>query len=229
MSQAQQSADTGKSSTYKHSEHYLKDDSFSMMPMTSLDTADFSGRAALVYKDELAKIDLIIHHVNFAYSENHQVTPHMGDTFSTVFFGKAPLEINVQATLPDSLENFGKTNLMDAYKNYYRASAVARTGIAPTLRCKGLNFTGPFTKLTVSEQSDGEDHVLVVFNMLVMQMLADGDNSQVSLDYVHGMDSVLSDDEESTALQSNVGGAWFTSLKNKAMDLGGELFNIYGD
>lgn len=196
---------TGTSGKYNYEERQLRDPSFSMMPAHTLDTADFSGRAAIIYKDELANIDLVIHHVNFSYSENHQVTPHMGDTFNTVFFGKAPLEINVQATLPDSLENFGKTNLMDAYKNYYRATAVARTGIAPTLRCKGMNFTGPFTKLTVSEQSDGDDHVLVVFNMLIMQLYAEGDDSQVSIDYVHGMDSVVSDDAENSALQGNRG------------------------
>ena len=219
MSQDPQAVNKESKGGYKHEERYLKDDSFSMMPMTTLDTADFSGRAAIVYKDELAKIDLIIHHVNFSYSENHQVTPHIGDTYSTVFFGKAPMEINVQATLPDSLENFGKTNLMDAYKNYYRATAVARTGIAPTLRCKGMNFTGPFTKLTVSEQSDSEDNVLVVFNMLVMHFFAEGDNSQVSFDWVHGMDSVVSNDVESSALQVTQGGVSFSSIYSKAKDL----------
>lgn len=211
----------GQSKGYNYEEHYLKDDSFSMMPMSTLDTADFSGRAAIVYDDKLSEIDLIIHHVNFSYSENNQVTAHMGDTFNTIFFGKAPLEINVQATLPDSLENFGKTNLLDAYKNYYRATAVARTGIAPTLRCKGMNFTGPLTKLSVSEQSDNQDNVLVVFTMVAMQFYAEGDNSQVSFDWVHGMDSVVSDDDETKSLLGDTGNVSFSSIKDKTANLFG--------
>ena len=197
---------------YDHQKTYLQDPSFSMMPIHTLETVDFSGRAAIIYDKKIAEIDLIVDSINFTYKENDQVTPHIGDTFSTIFFGKAPLEINVQASLPDSLENFGKTNLLNAYKNYYRASAVARIGIAPSLRCRNMVFTGPFTRLTVSEQSDNADNVLVVFTMVVMQFYADGDDSQISLDWVHGMDSVVADSEETSALESKKGSVSFEGL-----------------
>ena len=166
-------------SGYDHSQSYLKDPSFSYMPMSTLDSAeDFSGAACIMYADQKAKIDLIVHSLDFSFSENHQIVEHLGDTYSTVFFGKAPLEVTVEATLPDSLENFGKTNLLDAYKNFYRASAVARLGKMPVLVCKNIRFTGPFTKLVITEDSESEDTCSVVLTMFAMKVEATEANGE---------------------------------------------------
>ena len=172
---------------YDHSAHYLKDPSFSYMPMQELASSDdFSGAAHIFYDGKRADIDLIVHGVDFTFTENAQVTEHIGDTYETVFFGKAPLEVTIEATLPDSLENFGKTNLLNAYKNLYRATAVSRLKKMPVVVCKDIRFTGPFVKLVISEESESCDTCSVVITMLAMAIDAPGDEKLGNLHISYG-------------------------------------------
>lgn len=161
-----------------------KDSSFSRTPNVPLDTYDYSGRAHVVYDGEAQNIDLIVINVSARYVEHSQMTPHIGDSFSTLFFGKAPMQVTVSCVLPDTMQNYGKTALLDAYKNKFRATAVACTGKSPTLCVKGARFTGPWVNLSITESAAHEDSLTLVFTLLVLQAVWEGDKTNVTLDYV---------------------------------------------
>ena len=176
-------------SLYDHSEKYLADPSFSMMPMHTLDTMDFSGRARVYLKGRALNVDLMVQSVQIDYGEQSKITPHIGDTYSSLFFGKAPMRIMVTTVLPDSGENYGKTELLDAYKNALRLTAVSMTGNVPALHVKGMVLTGPWVGMSIAESSENEDNVVVVFTILVTQIDMEGDSSSVHLDYVSGLEA----------------------------------------
>lgn len=185
---------------YNHAEYYLKDQSFKYMPLIPLESVDdFSGAAAFIYSGERAKIDLIVHSVDFTIAENDQVNAHLGDTYSSIFFGKKPMEMNIEASLPDSVENFGKTNLVNAYKNYFRVSAVAKLGVEPVFVCRGLRFSGPIARMVITEDSESCDTCSVVLTMLVMRLSAEGDKSSVVFDWTTTQDYSLIPDKDATA------------------------------
>jgi len=167
-------------------------DSFSALDsLSSYD--DFSGRAALYQSQAAAsplEIDLLVQNISFTLAEHIQVTPHIGNTFGAIAFGKAPMQATVSCALADPGTNFGKQYLVDAYKNRLRLEAVAKSGAVPVLRFENGMLRGPLLSLRVSEQSTQEDLVTVVFVLFVLSFsLVRGGNSIV-FDYVHGTETV---------------------------------------
>lgn len=131
---------------------------------------DFSGRARL-YEDNTFKnpldIDLVITNIDIPIDEKTQVSPHVGDSFGEVHFGKAPMQASISAILVDTPKNFGKQWLIDAYKNKLRLSAVARTRKIPVLVYATHMLQGPFISLRITENSRSEDTITVNMRMLV--------------------------------------------------------------
>lgn len=152
----------------------------------------FEGRAA-IYEDILADkpfdIDLFIRNVDFRLEEHIQVSPHIGETFGIICFGKAPMIVTLSGILADTHVTFGKQYLVDAWKNHLRLSAVARRGKIPVVKYENMAFQGPFLKMRITEDSKSEDSLIVVLEMLVTQMQAVGDGTPVFFDYVHGVES----------------------------------------
>ncbi len=199
---------------YNHSEYKLKDQAFKYSPMYTLDsTDDFSGAASFLYKDGKASLDLFITSIDYVLSENCQIFSHLGDTYSSIYFGKRPMELTIEAILPDSTENFGKTNLVNAYKNYFRVSAVSRLKEAPTLLCKNFRFTGPLSKMVITEDSTSIDTCTVILTMLVQKFSAIGESTFLTIDYEKHLDSVIVPGQEAAAIQAAQNDVRITSVK----------------
>ena len=165
-----------------------------LQPLTTyFSKEDFSGRAAIfpnASSNTAFDLDLLIQSIDTHIVEHQQIEKHIGETFSSLFFGKAPLFINVSAVLPDSPNNYGKARLIDLYKNTLRISAVARTGSIPALRAKNCTFIGPWSALHIAESANYEDVLTVSFSIATLSISAINNETVVCLDFAHGIDSI---------------------------------------
>ena len=153
---------------------------------------DFSNRAILQdtpNRNGSLKIDLLIQNVHFTMNEHIMHTAHIGETFSAVPFGKAPLELQAQAVLADTQITYGKQFLIDAYKNKLRLSAAARTGNTPALFYLNSMVLGPLVSMRVTESSNSADTCLVTFSMLVELYLVYGEDGPLVFDYRHATET----------------------------------------
>lgn len=137
---------------------------------------DFTGigRFILPGKDgklEELDLDLLITSVNIPLQEHHKSQAHIGNTFGVHFFGKAPLVANINATLIDTTDNFGKEYLIYAYTQKLSHNAVAKTGVMPALNVLGILLYGAVTDLQVDELSESPDTINVSFRMLVYKLV----------------------------------------------------------
>lgn len=169
---------------------------------------DFSGRAAIfpnASSNVAFDLDLLIQNIDTHIVEHQQIEKHIGETFSSLFFGKAPLLISVAALLPDSPNNYGKSRLIDLYKNTLRISAVARTGVVPALKAKNCIFSGPWVSLRIAESANYEDVITVNFSIAALSITATNNNTTIYLDFAHGSDSIeVKKEEKTTSLEPQV-------------------------
>lgn len=132
---------------------------------------DYKGRARF-YEDSTLKnpldLDLIITHIDIPLDEKIQISPHIGDSFGFVPFGKSPLQVAISALLIDIPKNFGKQWLIDHYKNRLRLSAVARTGKIPVLVYATHMLQGPLISMRITEDAKSEDTITVNLGMLAV-------------------------------------------------------------
>ena len=110
---------------------------------------DFSGRAAFYASAEALEpihADLLIQDVSFSVAEHLQLESHIGESFGVLALGMAPLTADISSVMPLCEGNPSRVNMLDAYVNRLRVSAVARTGVLPQRRCAdavmGLALTG---------------------------------------------------------------------------------------
>lgn len=173
-----------------------------LQPLTTyFSKDDFSGRADIFPNASSAiafDLDLLIQNIDTHIVEHQQIENHIGETFSSLFFGKAPLLVSVAALLPDSPNNYGKSRLIDLYKNTLRISAAARTGIIPALKVKNCTFAGPWASLRISESANYEDVLTVNISIAALSITAINNDAIVYLDFAHGIDSIEVKKEEKT-------------------------------
>lgn len=172
---------------------------------------DFSGRALFyssVRETEPIPVDLLIQEVDFTLAEYLQISPFLGSFFGATALGWQPMMANISATLMDSDFNYGKQYLIDAYRNTLRLEAVARTGQVPVLKCLNSAMAGPIIAMSISEESNQDDTVIVNMSMLVMLLSITNNNNVIMLDYLHGAPSTAvaekSDKENSRTAISEV-------------------------
>lgn len=175
--------------SYNHQNTYRSDPSFGLMPINTLETVDFSGRASVHVHGRPVGLDLLVQDVHVPLAEHKLTTENIGDTYSTTYFGKAPAVIQVSAIMPDygNDDNFGKASLLNAYKNMLRITASAMTGDIPDIVVRGIKITGPWVGLTISENSGLEDCIVLNIRILAVKLEVSGKNRDGAVfDYASG-------------------------------------------
>lgn len=152
---------------------------------------DFSGRAVLGVAGVPAMVDLFIQDIALSPAEHIQLDKHMGNTFSIVAFGKAPLVATLSGVLVDTPITCGRAALTELYIGALRLEAVARSGLLPTLAFLNAVLHGPLVSLGLEESAASEDTLRVSMDMLVFTLQAAGAGTSVLLDYAHGMETLL--------------------------------------
>lgn len=156
---------------------YFKDD-FSEMAKFILLDGDLSSTNASGGTD--LKLDMLIQNVTIPMFEYNKTEGHIGDTFGVHFYGRAQLLVNFEATLIDTMDNYGKAHAVQMYRDVLRPRAVARTGIAPVLVFPGMAFQGTVIEIIFNENSETPTTIGMSIRMLVLRMLCNApDNKEV--------------------------------------------------
>ena len=201
-------------SSYQYPSAKSNDAAFVRMPLRTLSTRDFSGPARVVAPQpegsfsEAITVDLIIENVQYAVSEHQQTENYQGNIYGSLYFGTAPVRVDVSAFLPDTASNQGKQHLMALYRNWLRLTAVAHTELVPWLLAKSCVFFGPWINLRITERSHTEDLLTVNFSLLATKVVMMGDGKEVTLDYTSGgsvsVEDTAIDDTESITTEPGV-------------------------
>ena len=115
--------------------------------------------------------NLLIDSVNFELADVHMLTEYFGDTFSTIYFGRAPTILSCNGKLSALNGNNTKRNFMALYRDVMRLRKVARMGIVPVICFTGAYARGGFIDLTLERNSNVDDYYNLSFRFLVFDLL----------------------------------------------------------
>lgn len=150
---------------------------------------DFTGRACIYQSIEASQpfpVDMIVESVDFNFDEHTQVSPHIGNTFSFIAFGKNGMQLRVNGVIVDTGDNFGKDTFMDIYRNYLRLEAVSRRGVAPIFCFPNAAMYCAASSVHLTETADSEDLVFFTLTLEVIKAVFKNDERNFMLSYVHG-------------------------------------------
>lgn len=139
--------------------------------------------------EEPIELNLLVHNVAMAITENSQMKSHLGETFSLFMYGKSPTMATVQATLVDAQQAPGKNMLFKAYRDFLRPTAVARTGVMPVLVLPMQQIHGPVQTMHLTASGDRHGVWSVSFEITVLKYtIFDTDGNITFFDYTTGED-----------------------------------------
>ena len=125
---------------------------------------------ALDRRDGLLSFDIVIHKVTQNHVEFDKIQPFIGDCFSHTFYGTAPTQVSVEATLLETSENNQKKAFMDCYRNLFRLAAVAKNKVAPVLWFQDTFLMGAMLDLTLQESGTNSELIHMNFNYLLLNI-----------------------------------------------------------
>lgn len=170
---------------------------------------DFTGRACIYQSVEASQpfpVDIIVESVDFNFDEHTQTSPHIGNTFSFIAFGKSAMQMRVNGVIVDTGDNFGKDTFMDIYRNYLRMEAVARRGVAPVFCFPNAAIYCAASGVNLTETSESEDLVFFTLTLEVLKAVFKNDERNFMLSYIHGTElsdsSVLTSTSTTSATSS---------------------------
>ena len=139
----------------------------------------------LQFGSNVFNLDCIITRITDRFVEFEKLTSYIGPYFSHTFYGKAPVMLNIEGYFFQTKNNDAKHRILWVYNKVFKMSAVAQTGVTPTLAFYDSFITGAFTNLVLSENSQDENLIHFIADFFVLN------SSYISLDETMGSFSTL--------------------------------------
>lgn len=123
------------------------------------------GVSESVRKDLVNKgfTSFLITDMSFGMSEKVQINETFGDSLTVMAFGAAPIVLNISGVVFDDIDNDWFVRLIYAYKDYIRATKLAKNFELVRLDMPGSSFIG--TVLNLNVQQNSQNDAFIPFNM----------------------------------------------------------------
>lgn len=123
------------------------------------------GVSSDVYKKLVGNglTSFLITNISYGFSEKTQINETFGDSITVMAFGASPVVLNISGVVTDDLDNDWFVRLIYAYKDYIRATKLAKNFQLVRLDMPNASFIGSVLNLNVSQESSND--AIVPFSM----------------------------------------------------------------
>lgn len=140
---------------------------FRLISPTTTKTVSASGLSNVLRRELSSKgkgfTSMIIQNVGYQFVEKTQINETFGDSITVYAFGMAPLVLNIQGVVVDDLDNDWFVRLIHVYKDFIRATKLAKHFEIARLDMPDASYLGSILSLSINRDSTND--ALVGFNM----------------------------------------------------------------
>ena len=126
-----------------------------------------SGISQSIHKELLPSgkgfTSMLITDISYQFMERTQINETFGDSITVYAFGSAPVVLNISGVVVDDLDNNWFVKLIHVYKDFIRATALAKHFEIARLDMPDASYIGSVLSLNVSKNSAND--ALVPFSM----------------------------------------------------------------